>query len=278
MPFTLNWEDVADFNWYRVVVDNNSDFTSHEIYEELLVSEYIVSSGLTPGETYYWRALVHNDCGFSIWGPMRSFIMECPIPDPPTLELPADGAINVSQPVTWDWSDVFGATKYHIQIDDNSDFNSLVVDNDSRIASNFTWDGLAYETDYWWRVRSGNDCGWSDWSLVWTFSTDEQTDVREIPSEELPSEFTMSQNYPNPFNPVTNIDFALPRATHVRVDVFNILGSRISTLVDGYLSAGYKSVEWDGRSNSGQAVSSGVYLFRITAGEFSASRKALLMK
>ncbi|MCK4371965.1 MAG: hypothetical protein KAW61_02410, partial [candidate division Zixibacteria bacterium] len=187
MPFTLDWEDVADFNAYRVAVDNNSDFTSHEIYEELLVSEYIVSSGLAPGETYYWRAMVHDDCGTSVWSSKRSFVMECPIPDPPILELPADGAMDVSQPVTWDWSDVSGATKYHIQVDnDNSDFNSLVVDNSNRIASDFTWDGLADATDYWWRVRSGNDCGWSDWSLVWTFSVDEETDVREI--EELPED------------------------------------------------------------------------------------------
>jgi hypothetical protein len=114
--------------------------------------------------------------------------------------------------------------------------------------------------------------------LVRTFSVDEQTDVQEVPSDALPKEFTLSQNYPNPFNPVTNIDFALPRAAHVRIDIFNILGSKISTLVNEHLSAGYKSVEWDGRSSSGQAVSSGVYLFRITAGEFTASRKALLMK
>jgi flagellar hook capping protein FlgD len=279
MPFTLDWKDAVDFNWYRVAVDNNSNFSSPEIYEELLVSEFVVSSGLTPGEIYYWRAMVHNDCGTSTWCLKRSFTMECPIPDPPILELPADGATDVSQPVTWDWNDVSGASKYHIQVDnDNTDFKSLVVDNDSRISSDFTWDGLMDATDYYWRVRSGNDCGWSDWSDHRDFTTDTQTDVTEIPSGELPSEFTLSQNYPNPFNPTTNIDFNLPRAAYVRIEVFNILGNSVSTLVDEYLSAGYKSVEWDGRSNSGQVVSSGVYLFRITAGEFSTSRKALLLK
>ena len=278
-PFAMTWGTVSNADKYHMQLTKIPDFSS-DVYD------YWTTGGtsygayeLEDGTTYYWRVRAGNECGWGDWSVPRDFTTDCPVPDPPILELPADGATDVSQPVTWDWSDVSGASKYHIQVDnDNSDFNSLVVDNSNRIASDFTWDGLADATDYWWRVRSGNDCGWSDWSLVWTFSVDEETDVREIASNELPGEFTLSQNYPNPFNPVTNIDFALPRAAHVRIEVFNILGSRVSTLVDEYLSAGYKSVEWDGRSNSGQAVSSGVYLFRITAGEFSASCKALLMK
>ena len=279
-PITWDWNDVAGANTYHIQVDNdNTDFKSLVVDNDGRISSDFTWDGLTDETRFYWRVKSGNDCGWSAWSAPREFITDCPVPNPPTLELPTDGAIDVSQPVTWDWSDVSEATKYHIQVDnDSSDFNSLVVDNDSRIASDFTWGGLDDATDYWWRVRSGNDCGWSDWSLVFPFSVGEQTDVREIASNELPSEFTLSQNYPNPFNPVTNIDFALPCAAHVRVEVFNILGNRVSILVDEHLSAGYKSVEWDGRSSSGRVASSGVYLFRITAGEFSASCKALLMK
>lgn len=80
-------------------------------------------------------------------------------------------------------------------------------------------------------------------------------------------------NYPNPFNPNTTISFRLPEAAQVRLDVFNIMGQRIATLVDRYVEAGFYSVDWDGG-----AVASGIYFYRVQAGQFSETRKMVLMK
>jgi hypothetical protein len=89
----------------------------------------------------------------------------------------------------------------------------------------------------------------------------------------LPEEFSLAQNYPNPFNPKTRIEFTLPTDAKVAIKVFNILGEEVASLVDRVLEAGYQSVDWDAAG-----MPSGIYLYRITAGSFSASRKMLLLK
>ena len=104
------------------------------------------------------------------------------------------------------------------------------------------------------------------------------TSVSEIDLPVLPSEYELSQNYPNPFNPRTRIDFALPTASFVTLDVFNILGQRVKTLVNGQLSAGKKAVIWDGTNEDGEEVSSGVYFYRIKAEEFVDSKKMMLIR
>lgn len=94
----------------------------------------------------------------------------------------------------------------------------------------------------------------------------------------LPKHFALHQNYPNPFNPATQIAFDLPRPANVRLEVFNILGQKVTTLVDGRLEGGAHQVRWDGINNSGSEVASGVYLYRIKAGSFTASKTMLLVK
>jgi len=86
--------------------------------------------------------------------------------------------------------------------------------------------------------------------------------------------FTLSQNYPNPFNPITTIEYSLPKAGDVELSVFNALGQRVVTLVDGYKPAGYYKVNFNGKD-----LASGVYYYRLTAGDkFSAVKKMLLIK
>ncbi|RKX22859.1 MAG: hypothetical protein DRP45_11045 [Candidatus Zixiibacteriota bacterium] len=98
-------------------------------------------------------------------------------------------------------------------------------------------------------------------------------DVRGIPSD-----FTLFQNYPNPFNPVTEISFDLPQSSRVTLDVYDIIGRKVTTLVDDYLQAGGHSVSWGGRSSTGETVASGVYFYRLQADRLSQTRKMLLLK
>lgn len=94
----------------------------------------------------------------------------------------------------------------------------------------------------------------------------------------LPGVFTLNQNYPNPFNPSTVISFSLPTSQDVRLEVFNVLGQRVATLHEGRLEVGEHTVEWEARTNTGQAVSSGVYFYRLETAGFSETRKMLLLR
>lgn len=99
------------------------------------------------------------------------------------------------------------------------------------------------------------------------------TSVADRKTHDLPTGFNLSQNYPNPFNPVTQIRFSLPKAAHVRLEIYNVSGQRVATLVDAQKSAGEHAVEFEASK-----LASGPYFYRIEAGEFSAVKKLLMAK
>ena len=105
----------------------------------------------------------------------------------------------------------------------------------------------------------------------------------------LPDKYELAQNYPNPFNPTTHISFTLPHEArrtedgerdpiHTTLKIYNLLGQVVRTLVDEVREPGYYSVSWDGRDQLGREVTSGVYFYRIEAGEFSETKRMLLVK
>jgi hypothetical protein len=104
------------------------------------------------------------------------------------------------------------------------------------------------------------------------------SDVTDNASPALPATFRLGQNYPNPFNPATTIDYDLPTASPVRIEVFNIAGQKVCTLMDCQMPAGQHTAVWDSRDDHGARVGSGVYLYRITAGDFTDTRKMVLVK
>lgn len=104
------------------------------------------------------------------------------------------------------------------------------------------------------------------------------TRVEEINPGVIPSQFELAQNYPNPFNPETKIEFAIPSRSHVSLSVYNMLGQKVTTLVDEELEAGWKSVTWNGRDDGGNQVATGVYLYRLEAGDIVMKKKMMLLK
>ena len=120
-------------------------------------------------------------------------------------------------------------------------------------------------------IEWGGFWGWSRWGQV-VFAQEEQ------PAELLPSEYVLFQNYPNPFNPQTSISYQLPRAGHVSLVVFNVLGQEVRQLVDEAQLHGEYVVIWDAVDETGCPVASGVYFYQFLAGEFRQVRKMLLLK
>lgn len=94
----------------------------------------------------------------------------------------------------------------------------------------------------------------------------------------LPEGFELKQNHPNPFNPTTQIEFTLPESGHVKLDIYNVSGQKIASLIDAHMSAGEHTVTWNATDDSGGRVASGVYLYRLTAGQYTTSKKMTLLK
>jgi hypothetical protein len=102
--------------------------------------------------------------------------------------------------------------------------------------------------------------------------------ISVVKDDKLPSTYRLKQNFPNPFNPQTEIGYDLPERSNVTLEVYNMLGQKIKTLVNEPQSAGYYHMNWDGRTDMGNLVGSGVYFYRIQANNFSKVRKMILVR
>lgn len=97
-------------------------------------------------------------------------------------------------------------------------------------------------------------------------------------NSDLINENKLNQNYPNPFNPSTNISFALPRSSNVRLEIYNVIGQLVRTLLSQNMEAGYYEVSWDSKNNSGKKAAGGIYVYRLIANDFVQTRKMMLLR
>ena len=104
------------------------------------------------------------------------------------------------------------------------------------------------------------------------------SDVRVVDGGGLPETFSLGQNYPNPFNPNTQINFEIPVRSRVTLTVYNLLGQKVATLVDKEMPAGRYIADWNSASDGGTIVASGVYIYKLEAGDFIETKKMMLLK
>jgi len=120
--------------------------------------------------------------------------------------------------------------------------------------------------------------GGSD-SVSWSFKVVKSNPLSVETYTGVPTEFVVGQNYPNPFNPTTSIKFGLPKAAPVTLEIYNVLGEKVRTLLNGtVMSASFHNVSWDGKNDNGSSVTSGMYLYRITSDKNVQTMKMMLMK
>ena len=94
----------------------------------------------------------------------------------------------------------------------------------------------------------------------------------------IPTDYSLSQNYPNPFNPSTTISFSLPSDNHAILNIYDISGKLINTLLDKNMKTGYHNISWDGKDLYGQEVSTGAYVYTLSTNDISLSGKMILLK
>ena len=147
--------------------------------------------------------------------------------------------------------------------------NEILV---SGIVDTFVLVNLSPQSKYYWRVLSENAAGTSAWSTTWNFTTGTYTGTDdEIVT--LPKEYTLRQNYPNPFNPMTTIKYAVPKTSLVSIKVYDLTGQEVASLINEIKEVGTYEVKFDARN-----LASGIYLYRMFAGDFTAVKKLNVLK
>ena len=133
------------------------------------------------------------------------------------------------------------------------------------------------EGTYYWSVQAVDDAFTGS---VFAVEDSFSTIVTGVDHEDdpIPEQYVLFQNYPNPFNPATTIEYVLPHTSNVQLAIYNVMGERITLLVDALQPAGRYKVPWNGTDQTGNHLASGVYFYRLDAGRFVQTRKVLLIK
>ncbi|MDZ7340425.1 MAG: M20/M25/M40 family metallo-hydrolase [candidate division KSB1 bacterium] len=144
---------------------------------------------------------------------------------------------------------------------------AMVRNNCRSVLFSFGWEGIADD-----RIREQVLAQVLNW-LDGIIST-----IENRPGDQaVPKQCALLPNYPNPFNPSTTIGFAVPQASRVTIKIFNLVGEEITTLVDANFAAGWHRVIWDGKNYQRQRVASGVYIYRMTVGNYQLARKMIVI-
>ena len=131
---------------------------------------------------------------------------------------------------------------------------------------------MYYLTSSGWVAMPGIDI------MVTAYVSDLPVSVEAEHNDDLPLSFDLNQNYPNPFNPSTKISYQIPQTEFVTLEIYNALGEKVRTLVNEVQETGYYEVEWDAKNSSGNQLSSGIYLYRLSAGNYINVMKMVLLR
>ena len=195
---------------------------------------------------------------------------------PPALTAPANGVTEVQEGVSLAWS-APGASTVDVQVSTSGDFSALAVYAPALSVASLVLNDLDALTTYYWRVRSRNSAGVSDWSSPFTFTTAEGVAIEN----EVPARFfTLKPTYPNPFRDETRIPFEIgvDGVDPIRLDVIDVRGRLVAVVSDGYFAPGAHETTWDGRDSAGQPVASGVYIYTLRQGGRQSNGTLILLR
>jgi len=269
---TLKVNPAANATGYHWQVSVSSVFSSAVVNDSTAgVGDTAHSVVLAPGTKYYWRVQAYNAGGASAFSNPDSFTTIIAVPAKPTLISPKR-TTGEPRRTTFKWNSSANASKYHLQVAIDTAFSNLRVDLTTSDTVIKIPDTLSSQATYYWHVSAIDTAGESQFSAFAQFTTG--TGVLGV-NENVggPKEFGLSQNYPNPFNPSTTISYQLPAVSHVALKVYDALGREVATLVNEVKWAGSYEVKFDASN-----LPSGVYFYRLTAGNFVATKKLLLVK
>jgi hypothetical protein len=193
------------------------------------------------------------------------------VPAQVNLLLPEDNAAVDADTVQCIWSSSAPAvTNYWFELATDSLFTSNYFVDSTLTDTSIVLNQLTNNTTYWWRVRAKNNVGWGDFSATRTFIVN-ITGITD--KDRLPKSFGLSQNYPNPFNPATLIKYEIAKTSEVTLKIYNSIGQEVAELVKETKVPGTYEVRFNAKE-----LASGVYFYKLKAGNFISVKKMILMK
>ncbi len=184
------------------------------------------------------------------------------------------GMTNIS-PLNTLWS---GKSIINTEMSDFTTFRSITNNNPQSLIGDTISLYLPYYDMYFDVIFSsfsgGNSGGGFSYSREKVFPNH----LEAIKQNNILTKFKLNQNYPNPFNPVTSLSYVLLEDLFVRITIYDVIGNVINELVEKKQTSGFKSVQWNATNNFGEPISAGVYLYKIQAGDFSQTKKMVLLK
>ncbi|MEA2042670.1 MAG: T9SS type A sorting domain-containing protein, partial [Bacteroidota bacterium] len=217
VEITFDWEDAANATEYIIEYADNSEFSS-SIQNTSAVSEYPVS-GLTLDQTYYWRVYASDGTNISEWSEVWSFTTGTEPLNIPVLISPENGAVEQLTELTLEWNTVTNATNYEYQYSTDNTFSTYENGTTSNTETDIS--GLEYETEYFWRVQATDGSQYSEWSEVWSFTTENNVGISDIQNTELITVF------PNPTTGIFTIKNLKASERPLSVEITNINGQII---------------------------------------------------
>lgn len=268
--FVANWDLVVGAEGYYldVALDNqfNNILSKYNNVKVGNVNSYSVSS-LIENAKYYYRVRSHNAAGISS---SSNIISVTTLPNEPPAPTATEAVFISATGFAANWNTVDGADGYYLDVAINPNFENKVSRYDNLDVGNVTkYDvtGLTENLVYYYRVRAYNLGGTSENSNTVSIL------VTKVEDTSYPADYKLFQNFPNPFNPTTTIEYTLKNDSQVFISVYNILGQEVTTLVNDYKRAGYHRLEFDGAN-----LESGIYVYRIVAGNFTDVKRMMLLK
>ena len=267
LSIIVRWSRMTGAIGYQLQVSSDAFFGSFFVNDSTLIDTLRVIPGLANNTLYYWRVQAMNAGGSSGFASPFSFTTVVASPSQVQLVRPSNGVSVGQDSVLFVWS----ASEPEIL---SYEF-SLIGDTTAVFVTIDTAFGLRIpastgEKAYSWRVRAKNLSGFGAFSDIWTFVR--TTTGINMPGG-IPKSFALYQNYPNPFNPTTRIRYALPVGSFVTLALYNNIGQRVQIVARGYEEAGYHEVPLDGGN-----LASGIYFYRLQAGQFTESKSLILLK
>jgi hypothetical protein len=268
----LRWSRLADATQYRLQIGTDSTFASGLFKDDSTLTDTMRTlNGLRISTKYYWRVRGRNAGGPGDFSPTWSFKTVILLPSQVTLVSPAQQSTLSQDSARFVWNGTTpSSTQFWFEISLDSTFSMFSSIDSTVTDTSRIFKPLVNKVTYFWRVRGGNADGWGPFSERRRFLALITSAQRD---QGIPAEYTLHQNYPNPFNPSTTIRYDLPRRSHVVLTIYSTLGQIVRELVNADVDAGYHSVNLDATG-----LSSGVYFYRMSAGDFVETKRLLLLQ